>query len=194
MRLLRTHPLRTNASTAAVVTFAGDGIAQRIEHWARSRQAVAHDSSVVFAWDGQRAAVMTGFWGPQSLGNCYWFAWLDRRFPTHRGPSWATMKVLGKKLLVHQWSWVPFTNGLFYVFLVCAYSGLDTAPTSQRRLAQDVWTKISTELWPTQMRSVFVWGVAHSFNFLFLPTHARVLFNSTVQVGWVAYLSVAGHR
>ena len=39
MRLLRTHPLRTNAGTAAVVTFAGDGIAQRMEHWARSRQA-----------------------------------------------------------------------------------------------------------------------------------------------------------
>jgi hypothetical protein len=59
----------------------------------------------------------------------------------------------------------------------------------------DQWiNKLQNDFLETQQTSVCVWGCAQTINFLFLPTHTRVLFTSFVSVFWSAYLSFIGHR
>lgn len=59
---------------------------------------------------------------------------------------------------------------------------------------QEWYAKLERDLLETMKNSIKVWGTAQSFNFLVLPAHTRVLFTNCIATGWIAYLSVMGHR
>lgn len=70
-----------------------------------------------------------------------------------------------------------------------------TTITTASNTFLDQWMlKLQNDFLETQQTSVCVWGCAQTINFLFLPTHTRVLFTSFVSVFWSAYLSFIGHR
>jgi hypothetical protein len=247
-RALKAAPVRTNLFTATVVTGAGDALAQTLAAtW--HAQAAAGDDSLDSARltapppppvviDLQRVATVTAYWGATAPVLFGWFRWLDVKFPTG-APSGARSPVptakglatLAKKLLVHQWAFVPVLNGVFFAYLVLVdhtlrqQRGADAGSSAaadphiiimahmaaqQRQdgitlsrikrqqnntvLQRRLWEEVPPRLWEAQKTSVVVWGMAHTFNFLFLPPHTRVLFNSGVGVFWSAYLSIVGHQ
>ena len=225
VRLLRAKPVRANFVTAAVVTCAGDAIAQRIE----ARQHDGHhpeperepDPEPEFRHDAERSATVTAYWAGTSPALYYWFRHLDARFPTTAAAAAGRpvtllprLLTLAKKIVVHQWSFVPLCNGSFFAYLTCVRHHLHGEGSATLEAAlQDV----PARTWEAQQTSVgaltppslarlrtaslnpgcdgpVVWGVAHTFNFLLLPPHTRVLFNSCVGVLWNAYMSLVGHR
>ena len=195
VRYLKTAPIRTNVATAACVTAAGDGLAQQLE--VRWSPAPHRDERPPCTLDPQRLTTVTAYWAASSPALFAWFRWLDDKFPTSPPlPRAARLVNLSKKLVVHQWSFVPLINGVFFTYLVCVGEATGSTPLScgQPGYAATVAATVPSQLWETQKTSVVVWGVAHTFNFLFLPTHTRVLFNSSVGVLWSAYMSTVGHR
>ena len=207
MRLLKAYPVRANIATAAIVTAGGDALAQQLAHYYPDRLGL----------DFERSAIVTAYWAGTSPALFTWFRWLDSSFPTQPATKGRLLN-LGKKLCMHQWTFVPLVNGLFFTYLICAEHTLHDArpqrrPSQPRPQVDDRVTaerlrreqrnaalrtqlaaEVPSQLWETQKTSVVVWGVAHTFNFLFLPNHTRVLFNSPVGVLWSAYMSTVGHR
>lgn len=196
VRYLKTAPIRTNVATAACVTAAGDALAQQLE--VRWSPAALQDERLPCTLDLQRLTTVTAYWTASSPALFAWFRWLDGKFPTSPSllPRAARLVNLSKKLVVHQWSFVPLVNGTFFTYLVCIGEATGRTPLSsgQPGCAATVAATVLSQLWETQKTSVVVWGVAHTFNFLFFPTHTRVLFNSSVGVLWSAYMSTVGHR
>ena len=195
IRHLKTFPIRTNIATATVVTATGDALAQQLEvRWSpmprHSKRPAAH------TLDLQRLATVTTYWSACSPALFVWFRWLDGKFPTSAPlPKAARVINLSKKLVIHQWSFVPLVNGVFFMYLACIGEAFGSAvPSGQTEHAMAIAETVPSQLWETQKTSVVVWGIAHTFNFLFLPNHTRVLFNSSVGVLWSAYMSTVGHR
>jgi hypothetical protein len=193
IRHLKTFPVRTNIATATFVTATGDALAQQLE----VRWSPGQTNPAAHTLDLQRLTTVTAYWAASSPALFAWFRWLDGTFPTSAAlPMGARLINLSKKLTVHQWSFVPLVNGVFFMYLACIGEASGrTAPSSgQPEHAISIIEAVSSQLWETQKTSVVVWGIAHTFNFLFLPTHTRVLFNSSVGVLWSAYMSTVGHR
>ena len=241
-RALKAAPVRTNVLTATFVTATGDALAQTLAAWPQQQQRAASaaepgsaTASLLpppFAIDLERSATVTAYWAVTAPALYGWFRWLDAKFPTGAAtgagrqiPTARGLATLGKKLLVHQWTFVPVLNGCFFAYLVLAEHTLQhkraagarnaaaaAAPvTAQQRqdsitlvrimqqqssgvLQQRLCDEVPSRLREAQKTSVVVWGVAHTFNFMFLPPYTRVLFNSSVGVIWSAYLSIVGHR
>ena len=137
VRLLRAKPVRANFVTAAVVTCAGDAIAQRIE-WCqhhhghhpspRAEFEPEPDPEPEFYPDAERAATVTAYWAGTSPALYYWFRHLDATFPTSVAAAAAAgrpvtllprLLTLAKKIGLHQWSFVPMCNGSFFAYLTC---------------------------------------------------------------------------
>ena len=196
IRYLKAFPLRTNIATTTCVTATGDALAQQLEV-RRSSIPRKTNHPAAHMVDLHRLTTVTAYWAASSPALFVWFRWLDGMFPTSAPlPKTARLINLSKKLIVHQWSFVPLVNGVFFMYLACIgqVCGSPAPSSGQIEHAVSIVEAVPSQLWETQKTSVVVWGIAHTFNFLFLPTHTRVLFNSSVGVLWSAYMSTVGHR
>ena len=174
LRLLQSHPLRTNSASAGCIGAIGDSIAQRIE-------ARGHDGADKF--DMMRTAQMFAFcstWlgAPQSI----WFGFLARLMPE------GTQYKLGKTLTVHLGLMAPTTNTLFFAYR-----------EAMRDEPIDTWaSRLSLRMrleFPTvTARSLLFWTPAQTVNFMLVPLHLRPLYLNSMMVIWTTYLSIAGHR
>ena len=183
---LKSHPIRTNIATSIVVTMFGDVAAQSVE----LRKDQTRNSKVRYLdhIDWSRSATVTGYWTLTVPFRLHWFRWLDRNFvvsQTREG-----FLTLVKKITFHLSTFAPAINSFFYGWIIlCRREDRDG-----KSILQQWKEKLKKDLLETQKSSVKLWGVAHIFNFLFLPTHTRVLFNSVVSVFWTIYISLMGHR
>lgn len=174
LRLLQSHPLRTNSASAGCIGAIGDSIAQRIE-------ARGHDGADKF--DMMRTAQMFAFcstWlgAPQSI----WFGFLARLMPE------GTQYKLGKTLTLHLGLMAPTTNTLFFAYR-----------EAMRDEPIDTWaSRLSLRMrreFPTvTARSLLFWTPAQTVNFMLVPLHLRPLYLNSMMVIWTTYLSIAGHR
>ena len=134
-RALKAAPVRTNVLTATFVTGTGDALAQTLAakwHSDSGRRAPAEaqrDPTALLpppmAIDLERSATVTAYWAVTAPALYGWFRWLDAKFPTGATgagpallPTAKGLATLGKKLLVHQWTFVPVLNGCFFAYLV----------------------------------------------------------------------------
>lgn len=214
--LLKRRPLATNVTTALVVGFAGDMLAQACEKRLTSDDGAPNDAPEASSgsvapsapsaaagkgaagkrYDTERALKVALFQGLFSVGLTPYFRWLDNKFPTGHAAGIslvARLRVLAPKVLVNQSLAAPINNSSFYAWVIAWRHARGLAEPGAT-LFDDVKRKLVADLPRTTMNSFMVWGTVHSFNFLFLPPHTRVLFNSVGQVVWVCYLSIVGHR
>ena len=178
--------MRTNVATTIVLTMFGDVAAQSIE--LKKDHNGNGNTRYLDRIDWKRSATVTGYWTLTVPFRLYWFRWLDKTFvvsQTREG-----FLTLVKKITFHLSTFAPTINSFFYGWIIlCRGADIDG-----KSLLQQWKEKLSNDLLETQKSSVKLWGVAHIFNFLFLPTHTRVLFNSVVSVFWTIYISLMGHR
>jgi len=197
---LKVNPYTTNIATGAIVTFFGDILAQKVEtKYVESENNGLRDSSCLNKRriDWERNVTVSTYWGLSAIPTYFWFLWLDKCFPINK-ISYRSICILGKKLSTHLCIFSPIMNACFYGWLILKArnsAGYENRQSSFRSSFWNEWkAKLKTDLLDTQKNSVMVWGAAQTFNFLFLLTHTRVLFNSVVSVFWTAYVSIVGHR
>lgn len=174
LRLLQSHPLRTNSASAGCIGAIGDSIAQRIE-------ARGHEGADKF--DMVRTAQMFAFcftWmgAPQSI----WFGGLARLFPE------GTQYKLGKTLTVHLGLMAPTTNTLFFAYREAMRDEPINTWASRFSL------RMRREFPTVTARSLLFWTPAQTVNFMLVPLHLRPLYLNSMMVVWTTYLSIAGHR
>jgi hypothetical protein len=182
LSLLQARPVPTNMATAGVVGACGDVLAQCIESESEGSINTGRVLKVA-SWQVLTAGPLT-----------YWFRFLDRTWPITAGASsFSNLLVVWKKVGTNQITAAPCNNFGFYSYCIAFKHTM--APDDQ---AQSISTDITQKLYKdgvsTTLNSCLVWGPAWTVNFLFLPPHTRVLFNSVGQLFWVAYLSSMGHK
>lgn len=171
----------------------------------------------------KRNQIVSSYWCLAAPFSYYWFRWLDSRFPIPKVNARGLL-TLSKKLTLHVGVYRTTVNTLFYGWLVwfnrdndddddvnhktvsarteeethsssrTTHQGQIQASSSTSTFMDQWMMKLQNDFMETQKTSVMVWGCAQTINFLFLPTHTRVLFTSFVSVFWSAYLSFIGHR
>jgi len=175
LRLLQSHPLRTNSVSAGCIGAVGDSIAQHIE--------ASHKHDDAKSFDPMRIAQMSAFcftWlgAPQSI----WFGGLARRFPE------GTPLKLQKTLFVHLGLMAPTTNTLFFGYR----EAMRDAPAET--WASRFSLRMRREFPSTTAYSLLFWTPAQVVNFMLVPLHLRPLYLNSMMVVWTTYLSIAGHR
>jgi len=168
----------------------------------------ARDEASIFHLDFKRIFFVSSFWTCFTPARLVWFRWLDSTFPTASlRPNLNSLAILGKKLTLHLSIFAPLANSLFYGWIIVCYDTLGTKTTvvahdDQQHSKNDdehtIWkkwkTKLQCDLIETQKASLSFWGLAHVFNFIFLPAYSRVLYNSILSAFWTTYISMLGHR
>jgi hypothetical protein len=188
--LLQTTPMSTNVSTAFVVGYTGDMLAQKLEsdNNVQSFNDISHKRSLKVGI----AFIISAF--PMY----YWYRFLDGKFPTtlSKGLPIATaLRRVIPKVASNQCVAAPINNSFTYMYITTWDHFLN--PTAFEHPNKPLWDKMK-EKWlkemPTTTKySFMIWGPLHTFNFLFLPTQTRILFNSVGSTCWIAYLSIRAH-
>ena len=188
---LKSKPIRTNLATSIVVTLFGDVGAQTIE--LRQRDfALGNEKKSYGGYleriDWKRSAMVTGYWALTVPLTLPWFRWLDKTFVVSQ--TRAGLVTLVKKIGFHMFTYAPTVNAFFYGWLILCRNPDKDGSTLLREWGE----KLENDLVETHTTCVKFWSVAHVFNFLFLPNHTRVLFNSVFLVFWTGYVSLVVHR
>ena len=103
----------------------------------------------------------------------YWYIFLDRIYP---GRSFS---LIAKKVLVDQIVFTPVTISLFLV----------TMGALEGSKMRDISVDLKTKGWDLFKAEWLVWPPAQIFNFYFIPTKYRVLYDNTVSLGFDFYYS-----
>jgi hypothetical protein len=199
---LNSYPLQTNLVTSFFVGFFGDRLAQSFErvHDSEDRETAVHSKSNSI----YRSVKVGTFFVCSSFPLFHWYRFLDVRFPTTVGkvPLKKAIRRVIPKVLSNQCIAAPVNNSFFYTFVICfdhifqdthgprVNLGGDNRPA----LTDTVKAKLTAEMPTTTRNSFCFFGPLHTMNFLFLPSHTRILFNSVAGVSWVCYLSIMGHK
>jgi hypothetical protein len=177
--------MQTNIVTAGIVGGCGDVLAQCIDHSVSKNEESISPARVlkVASWQ-----VMTA--GPLTL----WFRFLDRSWPISSSASpFSNLLVVWTKVGTNQVTAAPCNNFGFYSYCI-AYKHVMASDEQTQSVGDEIAQKLRNDAVSTTINSCLVWGPAWTINFLFLPPHTRVLFNSVGQLFWVAYLSSIGHK
>ena len=110
-RLLKSHPVLTNAITAGLIGGTGDLAAQQLEHKVIKKRGGFLPASEV---DLARTVKVAG-WCLAWLGApmYFWFRHLDRMFP----PGVGGVPKLVQKIAFNQTTMAPFSNGMFFAYI-----------------------------------------------------------------------------
>ena len=170
-------PMATNVGTAAVISFTGDAIAQKLVPEKKT-------------WDWARLAWITLTWGP--LVNGYllgkWFGILGGWFPDAR--TSVTSFVL--KLATNQAVLAPSLNAGFFAFVILTRS----KPIA--RITASKWAewvnKCKADLFATVMQSNVYWSCVQTLNFRVFPDSLTVISTNVFFLFWTVYLCVVGNR
>eukprot|EP00285_Hemiselmis_virescens_P018718 CAMPEP_0173403750 /NCGR_PEP_ID=MMETSP1356-20130122/57565_1 /TAXON_ID=77927 ORGANISM="Hemiselmis virescens, Strain PCC157" /NCGR_SAMPLE_ID=MMETSP1356 /ASSEMBLY_ACC=CAM_ASM_000847 /LENGTH=188 /DNA_ID=CAMNT_0014364321 /DNA_START=182 /DNA_END=744 /DNA_ORIENTATION=- len=166
---LKSHPLRTNMTTASVLTVASDAVAQKFE-----QRGAAQQHGAGGGLDGWRTASMLG-WGAAVNGGMVtlWLGLLEKLFPS-RGQ---TLSRVCQKIVFNQAVASPWLNGGFFGVATARSHNITTAEGRERWLV--AWgSKLEKDLPSTIGYSFMVWAPAHFVNFLYVPPHLRVVYTN----------------
>jgi hypothetical protein len=132
-----------------------------------------------WAWDAKRTASMAG------LGLCchapyfhFWYKWLDSRFV---GTS---MKQIVPKLVLEL-----TTAGPGYLSIVLAYTTMVRTSDPSK-----IWPKMKADFLMMYSGGVAFHGVVQAFNFRFVPSSQRILYDNCTGLMWKAFLSMVANR
>ena len=200
--LMRARPYAFNMLSSAAIAFVGDLLAQRIEHAPPRRQLVATDATIAvaasatatsgsdvaeFELDALRSATICA-WSAGVMAPFYtrYYAVMDRVFPLK------SIAHIGSKVLITATTCAPVMNGLYLGATTAIEDRLGERPRPE--LASAIDAKVRAELPGLVLTSAQLWMPVNTLNWMFFPTHARVLLSTVVSVGWNAYISLVQHR
>ncbi|XP_053972027.1 mpv17-like protein 2 isoform X1 [Hylaeus volcanicus] len=107
----------------------------------------------------------------------YWYKYLDAKYPGR------TISLVLKKVVIDQLVCSPLCITMFFVTL-----GI---------LEKSNWSELKTEIinkaHKLYIAEWIVWPPAQIFNFYFLPTKYRVLYDNTISLGYDVYTSQVKH-
>ena len=189
--LLQTHPIKSNISSALVISFLGDIAAQYGEHSGLFgvKGGTEERAHLAFSPNLHRTAEMN-VWAVFGLTplNMFQQGYIAQKL----WPVWSPASVLKKTLML-----VALTapnNATFFAFRSTYTAWRDhyffgaAAPT-RGGVREDFEKNIRTKLWPTVQTSWSGWTLVNLFNFAVVPPAARHLYTSTFAVIWMSYLS-----
>jgi hypothetical protein len=180
LHLLKTRPYTFNMVSSALISCVGDGIAQALEQRGRDTP---------FHFDGLRSFIITS-WSSAVLAPFYtkYYAVLDRFLPLRSVPH------IGIKVCITAIVCAPVFNGLYLSLSTWGEDRLGPSPSPTTVIMERCQLKVRHELPDLVLSSAKLWVPVNSLNWMFFPTHLRVLVSTCVSVGWNAYLSLVGHR
>lgn len=82
------------------------------------------------------------------------------------------------KTAIDQLVWAPAMTVVFFTFLKV----LEGHP-------EQIMAIINAKFLPTLLANYALWPTAHLFNFKFVPSDYRILFNNVISIAWNAYIS-----
>ena len=184
-RLIKQKPLLTSSITGAGVMVIGDLLAQTIK--IKGMNSTGEED-----FDFRRTFCMGTFSGlimaPTFL---FWFRRLDRWFPGNSVRN-ATIKVIANHAAVA----IPF-NALALTYTVTSESllsfVLDGAPFDKGAVVGGIEHRCKADLFKLFVASSAVWVPVNMLNFLFVPSHLRVLPTIFTSLGWNTFLSHTAH-
>ncbi len=187
--LLQTKPIQTNVSTAFVVGYAGDMLAQKIESdCVKSFQDIQYNRCFKVGI----AFILSSF------PLYFWYRMLDLKYPTTLSknlPIGTALRRVVPKVAANQFIAAPINNSFIYMYVTTWDHFLN--PQSFTNPNKPLWDKMKDkwlkEMPTTTKYSMTIWGPLHVCNFIFLPTQTRILFNSVGSTCWIAYLSFRAH-
>ncbi|XP_062981873.1 mpv17-like protein 2 [Elgaria multicarinata webbii] len=160
----------TNTVSSGFLLGAADVIQQSLERRQKPTQ----------KWDGGRTAHM--FITGCSMGPLlhYWYFWIDKITP-RKGIQ--HVKIVIIKVTIDQFFAPAF--GVWYFTIMGLLQGHSLA---------DALNEFRKKFWDYYLAELTLWPAAQMINFLFLPSHYRVMFVNVVTLGWNVYLSYLKHR
>lgn len=200
--LMRARPYAFNMLSSAAIAFVGDLAAQRIENAPPRRQLVAAAtdtasvattaagmSDVKFKLDALRSGTICA-WSAGVMAPFYtrYYVVMDRVFPLK------TAAHIGSKVLITAATCAPVMNGLYLGVTTAIEDRFGERPRPAAELTSAIEAKVRTELPGLVLTSAQLWMPVNTLNWMFFPTHARVLLSTVVSVGWNAYISLVQHR
>lgn len=162
------HLLLTNLTISVSLSATGDVLQQNYDILTKKQTS---------EWDKRRTRDMAASGLTVGLVCHHWYVWLDKTIPGR------TLSVVMKKLIVDQLILSPVYISVFFVTV-----GI-LERSSIAEMGKEIWekgTRIYTAEW-------FIWPPAQIFNFAFLPTRYRVLYDNTISLGFDVYTSYVKH-
>lgn len=166
---LEKHPYTTKAMTSFVGFMLGDMIAQYMSHH-------GHDAALDLMRILRLGAYGLLLDGP--VGSL-WYDLLERTVLPEDPTS---NKAVALKTAADQVVWAPVMTVAFFAVV----KALEGHP-------EQMWSTIHDKTVPTIMANYMVWPLAHVVNFKYVPHHFRILYNNTVSVAWLTWLSLLTH-
>jgi len=156
--------LYTNLGISVSLSGLGDVLTQELESGKSNQN----------RWNVKRTCRMSISFGLTSGFLChYWYIFLDKRVP---GKS---LSIVARKILYDQILFSPIN-----IVACLAVAGLLEA-CSRKELIEDIADK-GLRLYLAEW---FIWPPAQFFNFYFLPTRFRVIYDNTISLGYDMYTS-----
>jgi len=169
--MLQYSPIPTKATTAAVLSFLGNVITQKV--FEKNPQ-MNYNRAVKFV---VYASLITPI-------SHYWYKLLDSLFPKDKSRDSDENKIIDgtvlKKLALDELLYDPFCIVFFFSII-----GL-----LERQNLEQIKSKIVKDYWQTQKMSWKVWPVVQFVNFAVVPDNMRILFINLVGFFWGIFLQV----
>jgi len=185
---LQKRPFLTQIATAGTLYATGDALCQEImirraQSDAHHGKDTSHEHSKYDLWRTIRFGVYgLTISGPLSY---VWYKALDKVIKLPKGASrLQAVKVSCYKVLWDELAFGPATLAVFFT----AMSLLEG------KTIKESVQKCKSEFLTTFIIDLIVWPGAQFVNFLFLPTHYRILYISTLNLFWNAFLSNMQHH
>lgn len=167
-RCVQKRPILVKSLTSAVLMGVGDSISQFIEQ--RDEEEIQIDFFRV-----GRMTIIGSTFGPLLH---FWYGWLDK-----------TIKFTGSKGALSK---VLLDQGLFAPSFLAFIT--ITIGASEGKNTQELKEIMSNNYFTALKINYYIWPLANFINFNFVPPGFRVLFVSTLSVGWNAVLSNIFHK
>eukprot|EP00446_Apocalathium_sp_SHHI-4_P012320 CAMPEP_0177215530 /NCGR_PEP_ID=MMETSP0367-20130122/34270_1 /TAXON_ID=447022 ORGANISM="Scrippsiella hangoei-like, Strain SHHI-4" /NCGR_SAMPLE_ID=MMETSP0367 /ASSEMBLY_ACC=CAM_ASM_000362 /LENGTH=186 /DNA_ID=CAMNT_0018664979 /DNA_START=58 /DNA_END=618 /DNA_ORIENTATION=- len=176
--LQQRYPVRMSLATGGGVMSLGDALVQL-----RNERFDAHRNAVVSAYNGATAPFFL-----------FWWCALDRWWPG------TALGAVARKSLMNQVCVGPFNSAFFLAWSLAVGAWLHSGERGSGSeldlpaLGGEIAAKAREEVPGLLLTSGVFWFPANAANFMFVPTHLRILFMSSCSVVWGAYISFVVHR
>lgn len=158
----------TNVTISAALSGLGDILEQNYE--------IIHGK--VDKWDKLRTLRMTLSGITVGIVCHHWYSFLDRRLPGY------TISLVMKKIVIDQLVGSP----------ICISTFFGTLAVLERTPYKEFLLTIKKKAWRLYAAEWVIWPPAQFINFYFLPHKYRVLYDSTISLGYDVYTSYVVHE